>query len=87
MSAAGDIGFVAWLFGSARSGVYIRRTTNDIETVALANDTIPDLPPPGSAVFQRFNPPGMSPGGRLTFRAKLRWSVSPTSRYGIFAFE
>jgi hypothetical protein len=87
VSAAGDIAFVARLFGSTRSGAYIRRTTDDIETIAVAFDTIPDLPPPGSAFFQRFNPPGMSPGGKVAFRAKLRWSVSTTSRYGVFAFE
>jgi hypothetical protein len=58
---------------------------DDIETIALNNDPTPaDLP---GGFFLRFYQPGMSAAGKVTFRAKIKWPVSPTTHYGIFAFE
>jgi hypothetical protein len=88
VSLAGDITFSSRVAqpGFHGSGVYIRRSGGDIETVALTGDPVP--PPSPSAVFKRLtDPPAMSPGGRVTFRGRIKASVAPRSRRGIFLAE
>lgn len=85
LSNAGDIAFSAGLSLPSRSGTYIRRLVgDDIETIAVKNDAIPDL---AGGIFLRFAAPSMSAAGKVAFRAKIKWPVSRASRYGIFAFE
>jgi hypothetical protein len=87
LSAAGDIAFSSRIRGAGpRSGVYIRRLIgDDIETIALDGDIVPALG--AGSEFVRFNTPGMSTAGKVAFRARIRWTVAPSIRYGVFSFE
>jgi hypothetical protein len=79
---AGDIAFEATARGGV-CGVYIRRMTGGIETVALRGDPIPDVP--GTAFFRCARPVAMSSGGRVVFKATYK--EGKKSETGIFLAE
>ena len=88
VSTAGDIAFSSRVGspGFHGSGVYIRQIGGDIVTVALTGDPVP--PPSPTAVFKKLtDPPAMSPGGKVAFRGRIKASVSPRNRRGIFLAE
>jgi hypothetical protein len=88
ISDAGDIAFSAPVRGVPRvtTGVFVRRASADIETVALDEDSVPGLVP--AARFTTLPPqPSISSAGRIAFRATVTRSVSPTHRQGIFVDE
>jgi len=86
VSSAGDIAFSSRVGspGFHGSGVYIRQFGGDIVTVALTGD-----PAPGpTGIFKRLtDPPAMSPSGKVAFRGRIKASVSPRNRRGIFLAE
>jgi len=88
VSNLGDVAFSSRVSrpGFHGSGVYIRHATSDIETLALTGDPVP--PPSPTAVFKRLtDPPAMSPGGKVTFRGRIKASAAPRNRRGIFLAE
>ncbi|HSV08620.1 MAG TPA: choice-of-anchor tandem repeat NxxGxxAF-containing protein, partial [Candidatus Binatus sp.] len=88
VSTAGDIAFSSRVGspGFHGSGVYIRQIGGDIVTVALTGDPVP--PPSPTAVFKKLtDPPAMSPSGKVAFRGRIKASVSPRNRRGIFLAE
>ena len=88
VSSAGDIAFSSRVGspGFHGSGVYIRQIGGDIVTVALTGDPVP--PPSPTAVFKKLtDPPAMSPSGKVAFRGRIKASVSPRNRRGIFLAE
>ena len=88
VSNVGDIGFSARLSTSSgtRYGLYLRRPTNDIETVVLSSVTpVPGASPP--AVFRQPFLPSVSSGGKLAFAARIRRTVAPRNLRGVFVFE
>ena len=88
ISDAGDIAFAAPVRGTPRvtTGVYVRRASADIETVALDEDTVPGLVP--AAKFASLPPtPSISSAGKIAFRASISRTVSPKRRTGVFVAE
>jgi hypothetical protein len=90
ISMAGDIAFSARVDPVSGSGVthglYVRRATTDIETIAKTGDPVPGVVPAATFRFL-LHPPAMSPGGKIAFKARIRRSVSPRNREGIFIVE
>lgn len=88
ISDADDIAFAAPVRGTPRvtTGLYVRRATPDIETVALDEDPVPGLVP--AAKFASLPPgPSISSAGKIAFRASVSRSVSPKRRTGVFVDE
>lgn len=88
VSDAGDIAFSSKSqpsTGGTRDGVYIRRSTSDIETVALSNTNVPGAMP--AAIFFRVLSPSMSSGGKVAFAGRLKRVVTPRQLRAVFVFE
>lgn len=72
--------------GGSKHGLYVRRTTTEIETIAKTGDPVPGVVPAATFRFL-LRPPAMSPGGKIAFKARIKRSVSPRNREGIFIVE
>jgi hypothetical protein len=89
VSDAGDMAFKATVRGSEGRGrgLYVRRADGTLETVVLKGELVTGLAP--AAEFKRFAERiGMSSGGRIGFRAKVRRVLSPRkSLEGVFVAD
>ncbi len=77
VSDAGDVVFRASVVSAAgrlRAILVYRDATGLIETLALKDDLAPTEPADPLATFRSFQPPVMSPGGRVGFIARIRGS-------------
>ena len=83
VSDVGDIAFTASLIRPGRGyGAFIRRTNGTFTNVGVSGDPVPNLSQPASWV--QFLLPSMSPGGKMTFVARIR---AQKKVYGVFAYE
>jgi hypothetical protein len=86
VSDAGDMAFKAGTRGPAgrAHGIYVRHAGGVVELLALEGDAVPGLVP--AASFKGFRERiDVSPGGRLTFQAKVKPDAPPQkSRAGLF---
>ena len=88
LSDARDMGFSAKVKGSTgglRDGLFIRRSTGNVETIARVGDPVPGSSPP--ALFRNLRAPAMSPGGKLAFGGRIERDAAPRRLNGLFVFE
>ncbi|HLY36777.1 MAG TPA: hypothetical protein VKU61_01990 [Candidatus Binatia bacterium] len=88
ISAAKDVAFTARLAGpTAQYGLFVRRAAGGPpDTIVLNGDSVPDSPSPATFLIN-VTTPGMSSGGKISFMSRIRRTVSPRSRKGIFVVE
>jgi hypothetical protein len=89
VSDAGDLAFVTRLstLNGSSNAVYIWRAASDTFTAVAAKfDSVPSI---AGAVFTTFlvGPPSMTPGGDVAFKARIKRSIAPRNRTGIFIEE
>jgi hypothetical protein len=88
ISAARDVAFTSRVIGSAGSihGLFVRRAAGGVDTIVRTGDAVPGASPP-AAFRLSLTAPGMSQGGKIAFQSKIRRTIRPRTRDGLFAVE